>query len=69
DPLRQWPFAAWGATAVFAGHEHTYERIMADEIVYFVNGLGGRWWIHPFAGTAVAGSAVRYNQDYGAMLL
>ncbi len=69
DPLRQWPFAAWGATAVLAGHDHTYERIHADDIVYFVNGLGGRWRIDAFVDTAVAGSAVRYNQDYGALLL
>lgn len=69
DPLRQWPFAAWGATAVLAGHDHTYERIHADDIVYFVNGLGGRWRIDAFRGTAVPGSAVRYNQDYGALLL
>jgi hypothetical protein len=69
DPARQWPYAEWGATAVLAGHEHTYERIMTDEIVYFVNGLGGRWRIHPFARTAVPGSAVRYNQDFGALLV
>ncbi len=69
DLARQWPFAEWGATAVLAGHEHTYERLHADEIVYFVNGLGGRRRIHAFAGTAVASSAVRYNQDYGAMLI
>lgn len=65
----QWPFAVWGATAVLAGHEHTYERIQTEGIVYFVNGLGGRRRIHPMGRTAVTGSAVRYNQDYGAMLV
>lgn len=69
DPTRQWPFTEWGATAVLAGHEHLYERIVTDDMVYIVNGLGGRWRIYPFAATAVAGSAVRYNQDYGALLL
>jgi len=38
----QWPFAAWGADAVLSGHAHTYERVMRDGIVYFVNGLGGQ---------------------------
>jgi hypothetical protein len=37
----QWPFAAWGASAVLAGHDHTYERLEKDGIPYFVNGLSG----------------------------
>lgn len=64
----QWPFAAWGVSAVLAGHEHTYERLHRDGMTYFINGLGGGWPIHPF-GEPKQGSAVRYNQDYGAMLL
>lgn len=63
----QWPFADWGATAVLAGHDHTYERIHQDGILYFVNGLGGRS-IYAL-GSPVPGSAVRYNLDYGAMRL
>jgi len=65
----QWPFAAWGADAVIAGHDHTYERILADGIVYFVNGLGGHSignYTTPVSGP-VSGSRVRYNGDYGAM--
>ncbi len=63
----QWPYAAWGADVVLAGHDHTYERLLIDGIPYFVNGLGGgsiyRFVdIHP-------GSQVRYNDDYGAMLV
>ncbi len=27
----QWPFEAWGADAVIAGHDHTYERILRDD--------------------------------------
>lgn len=61
----QWPFADWGADVVMGGHDHTYERIFRDGIVYYVNGLGGRS-IYSF-GTPVAGSQVRYNGDYGAM--
>ena len=67
EPDLQWPFAAWGATAVLAGHDHTYERIHQDGILYFVNGLGGRS-IYSL-GNPVPGSAVRYNLDYGAMRL
>jgi len=63
----QWPYAAWGADFVLAGHDHTYERIAADDITYFVNGLGGRS-IYGF-GTTVPGSQVRYNSDYGALLV
>ena len=61
----RWPYAAWGADAVVAGHDHDFERISASGIPYFVNGLGGRS-IRTF-GTTVAGSEVRYNGDYGAM--
>ena len=63
----QWPFAAWGADAVFSGHDHSYERVVVDGIPYFVNGLGGSSQ-YSF-GTPVAGSQVRYRDDYGAMLV
>lgn len=66
DVETQWPYAAWGANAVIAGHDHTYERLLIDNIVYFVNGLGGRQKIYSF-GDPIPGSVVRYNQDYGAM--
>lgn len=62
----QWPLASWGADAVISGHDHTHERIFADGIVYFANGLGGRS-IYDFNNTPVPGSQVRYNSDYGAM--
>ena len=67
DSSLQWPFADWGATAVLAGHDHTYERIHQDGILYFVNGLGGRSIYD--VGNPVPGSVVRYNLDYGAMRL
>ncbi|GAB4532054.1 MAG: hypothetical protein Fur0018_20430 [Anaerolineales bacterium] len=63
----QWPFAAWGADAVIGGHDHTYERIQRDGIVYFVNGIGGTWR-YDFK-PPVEGSQVRYNADYGVMLV
>jgi hypothetical protein len=66
NPGMRWPYAAWGATAVFAGHDHIYARIHTNNIVYFINGLGGDS-IGGFAGASAA--AVRYNADYGAMRL
>ena len=63
----QWNYAAWGADVVLAGHEHDYERIFRNGIPYIINGLGGAS-ISSF-GTTVSGSQVRYNSDYGAMLV
>jgi hypothetical protein len=60
----QWPFAAWGADVVFQGHDHTYERILRDGMVYFVNGTGGAS-LYGF-NTPVTGSVFRYNANYGA---
>ena len=67
NPVMQWPYREWGATAVLAGHDHTYERILIDLFPYFVNGIGGNT-IYSF-GTPVQGSQIRYNSDYGAMLV
>ncbi|MBV7330061.1 hypothetical protein KFU94_17810 [Chloroflexi bacterium TSY] len=63
----QWPYASWGADAVIAGHDHVYERIFQEGIVYFVNGLDGRG-PHPFD-SAIPGSQLRFNSDHGAMLI
>ncbi len=63
----QWPFQQWGASAVISGHDHDYERIDKGGFPYFVDGLGGEsivGW-----GSTVSGSQVRYNGDYGAMLI
>jgi tartrate-resistant acid phosphatase type 5 len=61
----RWPYAAWGADAVLAGHDHTYERLEEDGIPYFVNGVGGAGR-YDFV-DILGGSLVRYNADYGAM--
>ena len=63
----KWAFQQWGATAVFAGHDHDYERLNENGLTYFVDGTGGES-LTGFNGTA-AGSQVRYNADYGAMLV
>jgi hypothetical protein len=67
NPILQWPYQAWGADAVLAGHDHIYERIEKNGFPYFVNGLGGAS-IHNL-GTPVDGSQLRYKGDYGAMLV
>jgi tartrate-resistant acid phosphatase type 5 len=62
----QWPFAAWGADAVLAGHDHLYERLLVDGIPYFTNGLGGGVRYN-FNSVPLSKSQFRYNADYGAM--
>lgn len=68
----RWPFGEWGADVVLSGHEHSYERLDAGGMPYFVNGIGGKS-LYPFThvGELPAGvtSVVRYNDNYGAMLV
>lgn len=64
----RWPYKAWGADVVLAGHQHTYERLAVEGVTYFVVGLGGGGDIDRFEQTA-QGSQKRYNGDYGAMLV
>jgi hypothetical protein len=63
----QWPFAAWGADALLAGHDHLYERLLVDGIPYFTDGSGGGG-LYNF-GTPLPESRFRYNANYGAMLV
>lgn len=37
----RWPFHEWGIDAVMAGHHHVYERLISNNTLYFVNGMGG----------------------------
>ncbi|MBZ5515236.1 MAG: DNRLRE domain-containing protein [Acidobacteriia bacterium] len=68
----RWPFGSWGADVVLAGHAHVYERLDASGFPYFVDGLGGES-IASFGSTGGLPSGVkpvvRYNADYGAMLV
>lgn len=63
----QWPFEEWGTSVVLSGHDHLYERLQVGGIPYFVNGLGGKS-IYQF-GTVREESRVRFNKDFGAMLV
>lgn len=65
-PFR-WPFAAWGADLVLAGHEHNYERLRTGGITYVVNGAGGKD-LYPL-GRPLPGSRVRDDADFGALFL
>lgn len=62
----QWPFEDWGADAVFAGHEHNYERLLVGAIPFFVNGAGGEN-NYPF-GVPIPESILRFSGS-GAMLV
>jgi len=55
----QWPYAAWGADLVLAGHDHIYERLEEDGLTYVVNGLGGAALYEGI--TPVAGSVVQFK--------
>ena len=63
-PNLQWPYEAWGASAVLGGHHHLYERVMKG-IPFITNGLGGES-TGDFI-TPIAGSVIRFGEDYGAM--
>jgi hypothetical protein len=68
----QWPFPSWGADIVLTGHAHVYERLDASGFPYIVNGLGGED-ISTFGSKTKlpsgVKSVVRYNSDFGAMLV
>ena len=67
-PELQWPFQVWGATTVLSGHDHLYERLIINGFPYFNDGLGGNGK-YGFNSSPVPGSQVRYNSDYGALLV
>ena len=67
-PAARWPFASWGADLVLSGHAHLYERLLIDGIPYVVNGLGGGG-IYPFDEQAHPASQMRFNDNYGALLV
>src|SRR5205823_3748611 len=68
SPTLQWPLQAWGATAVFAGQDHDYERLAKGGLPYFVNGLGGESFVK-ITTPIEAGSQAHFDTDYGAMLV
>jgi len=62
----QWPFKEWGADAVLSGHDHDYERLIIDKLVYFVDGAGSG---ARDIGSGIPGSVYRNNTPGGALLI
>jgi|GEM_PF-581403 len=62
----RWPWGDWGFALAMSGDDHVYERLEIDGVTYVTNGLGGLD-IHGFVDPPVAGSQVRFADDYGAM--
>jgi tartrate-resistant acid phosphatase type 5 len=62
----QWPFKQWGASAVFSGHDHIYERLNIGNLPYIVCGTGGGVL---YAVSPIPGSEFIYNTNHGALLL
>ena len=73
--MQEWPFEALGVDAVFAGHNHIYERLRLDEnadgvlVPYFVSGLGGKSANLSALGDPIEGSEVQYAAERGSMIV
>lgn len=65
--VMRWPFEAWGADAVLAGHEHNYERLTKGTIPYFVVGNGGAR-LYPQSAQPDPDSDFFYDLDHGALI-
>jgi tartrate-resistant acid phosphatase type 5 len=61
----QWPFEAWGADAVMAGHDHLYERFAVGQIPYVTVGLGGASIYEPV--TVLPETRMQYSEQFGAL--
>jgi len=59
----RWPFKEWGASIVFSGHDHTYERLSVAGLPYLVNGVGGNDLYQ--LGEPVPESLVRHADVHG----
>lgn len=64
----QWPFKEWGASALLAGHDHVYERLIVNDLPILINGLGGHPSRYQFL-LPKSGSQVRFNDAHGALLV
>ncbi|MES1175151.1 MAG: metallophosphoesterase [Myxococcales bacterium] len=63
----RWPFREWGASVVYSGHDHTYERFDVAGFPYIVNGVGGKdlyQLLQP-----LPGSVVRHADVHGLVLV
>jgi tartrate-resistant acid phosphatase type 5 len=63
----RWPFREWGASIVYSGHDHTYERFDVAGFPYLVNGVGGNdlyQLVQP-----LPGSVVRHADVHGLVFV
>ena len=61
----QWPFKDHGADVVLSGHDHHYERLLIDDLPYFIVGnSGGAIYDIP---DVYPGSEARYRAAYGTL--
>ncbi len=67
SPELRWPFREWGASIVYSGHDHTYERFAIDGLTYVVNGVGGNALYE--IGTRLEGSQAAFDEEHGAVLV
>jgi len=59
----QWPFESWGADTVWGGHDHNYERISQDGVLYGISGIAGTGL--RTMGVPVANSNVAFRDQHG----
>ena len=52
---------------MLSGHDHIYERLLTNDLLYLVNGLGGDSEYFIYTNNLTAGSQVQYNENFGAM--
>lgn len=67
SPEMRWNFEQWGATAVFQGHNHFYERMLVGNLTYLTIGSSGNN-LYPF-NTIEPNSQFRNNTDFGFLLI
>jgi tartrate-resistant acid phosphatase type 5 len=63
----RWPFESWGADAIFAGHDHVYERSRSGGIRHFTVGTSGAE-AYGFS-TPLPESEARFAGERGALLV
>ncbi len=63
----RWNFADMGFQLVLSGHDHNYERIECDDMIYLVNGAGGAT-LYPMR-SKNKNSKYFYSKHHGFLLI
>ncbi len=65
----QWPYRAWGASMVVAGHDHHYERAQRQGLTHIIVGTGGAQLREANSAHRVDPEVdITYAKTYGAIL-